>query len=90
MIHRGSLKWPTKQKCLAVQIKVIHGVLARKSSVEGLGSESGFTPLVAGCYQIGAEINNRLEILREGKTTVYMPLEKLREYEVSGEIEISK
>ena len=90
MIHRGSLKWPTKQKCLAVQIKVIHGVLARKSSVEGLGSDSGFTPLVAGCYQIGVEINNRLEVLREGKTTVYMPLEKLREYEISGEIEISK
>ncbi len=73
-----------------MQIKVIHGVLARKSSVEGLGSDSGFTPLVAGCYQIGAEINNRLEVLREGKTTVYMPLEKLREYEISGEIEISK
>ena len=90
MIHRGSLKWPTKQKCLAVQIKVIREVLARKSSVEGLGSDSGFTPLVAGCYQIGAEINNRLEVLREGKTTVYMPLEKLREYEISGEIEISK
>jgi hypothetical protein len=73
-----------------VHIKVIRGVLARKSSVEGSGADTGFTPLVAGTYQIGAEMNNRLEVLREGKTTVYMPLEKLREYEISGEIEISK
>lgn len=35
-------------------------------------------------------MNNRLEVLREDKATVYMPLEKLREYEISGEIEISK
>lgn len=73
-----------------MHIKVIRGVLARKSSFEGSGADTGFTPLVAGNYQIGAEMNNRQEVLREGKSTVYMPLEKLREYEISGEIEISK
>jgi hypothetical protein len=77
-----------KRECLAVQIKVIRGVLARKSPTEATASGAGFTPLVAGTYEVGSEINSRLEVLREGKPTVYLPLEKLAEYEAAGEIEI--
>jgi hypothetical protein len=35
---------------------------------------------------VGSEIHGRLEVLREGKPTVYLPLEKLVEYEAAGEI----
>ena len=75
-----------KRECLAVQIKVVRGVLARKSPTEATASGAGFTPLVAGTYEVGSEVNSRLEVLREGKPTVYLPLEKLAEYEASGEI----
>ena len=71
-----------------MQIKVIRGVLARKSPTEATASGAGFTPLVAGTYEVGSEINSRLEVLREGKPTVYLPLEKLAEYQESGEIEV--
>ena len=71
-----------------MQIKVIHGVLARKSSNEVTSAESGFVPLTAGVYQVGSEIEGRLEIFREEKPTVYMSREKLREHELSGEIEV--
>lgn len=73
-----------------MQIKVIRGVLARKSSNETTNAETGFVPLTAGVYQTGSEVDGRLEVFREEKPTVYMPLEKLREYEIAGEIEISK
>ena len=72
-----------------MQIKVIHVVLARKSSNEKTSPDSGFVPLTAGVYQTGLEIEGRLEVFREEKPTVYLPLEKLREYEIAGEIEIS-
>jgi hypothetical protein len=35
---------------------------------------------------VGSEVEGRLEVLREEKPTVYLPLEKLAEYEASGEI----
>jgi hypothetical protein len=73
-----------------VQIKVIRGVLARKSPTEATASESGFTPLVAGTYEVGSEVHSRLEVLREGKPTVYLPLEKLAQYEAAGEIEVHR
>jgi hypothetical protein len=79
-----------KRECLAVQIKVIRGVLARKSPTEATASGAGFTPLVAGTYEVGSEINSRLEVLREGKPTVYLPLEKLAQYEAAGEIEVHR
>jgi hypothetical protein len=69
-----------------VQIKVIRGVLARKSSNETTSAETGFMPLTAGVYRVGSEVEGRLEVLREEKPTVYLPLEKLAEYEASGEI----
>jgi len=75
-----------KRECLAVQIKVVRGVLARKSSNETTSAETGFVPLTAGVYRVGSEIEGRLEVLREEKPTVYLPLEKLAEYEASGEI----
>jgi hypothetical protein len=75
-----------KRECLAVQIKVVRGVLARKSPTEATASGAGFTPLVAGTYKVGSEVHGRLEVLREGKPTVFLPLEKLAEYEASGEI----
>ena len=34
------------------------------------------------------EVEGRLEVLRGEKPTVYLPLEKLAEYEAAGEIEI--
>jgi hypothetical protein len=71
-----------------VQINVIRGILARKSSNETISAETGFVPLTAGVYRIGSEVNGRLEVLRGEKPTVYLPLEKLREYEASGEIEV--
>lgn len=73
-----------------MQIKVIRGVLARKSSNETTSAEPGFAPLAAGVYKIGEEVEGRLEVLRGEKPTVYLPLEKLREYEVAGELEIIK
>lgn len=73
-----------------MQIKVIRGVLARKSPTEATASGAGFTPLVAGIYEVGSEINSRLEVLREGKSTVYLPLEKLAQYEAAGEIEVHR
>ncbi len=79
-----------KRECLAVQIKVIRGVLARKSPTEATASDAGFTPLVAGTYEVGSEINSRLEVLREEKPTVYLPLEKLAQYEAAGEIEVHR
>jgi hypothetical protein len=79
-----------KRECLAVQIKVIRGVLARKSPTEATASGAGFTPLVAGIYEVGSEVNSRLEVLREGKPTVYLPLEKLAQYEAAGEIEVHR
>jgi hypothetical protein len=75
-----------KRECLAVQIKVVRGVLARKSSNETTSAETGFVPLTAGVYRVGSEVEGRLEVLREEKPTVYLPLEKLAEYEASGEI----
>jgi len=69
-----------------VQIKVVRGVLARKSSNETTSAETGFVPLTAGVYRVGSEVEGRLEVLREEKPTVYLPLEKLAEYEASGEI----
>ena len=75
-----------KTRCLAVQIKVVRGVLARKSSNETISAETGFVPLTAGVYRVGSEVEGRLEVLREEKPTVYLPLEKLAEYEASGEI----
>ena len=75
-----------KQECLAVQIKVVRGLLARKSSNETTSAETGFVPLTAGVYRVGSEVEGRLEVLREEKPTVYLPLEKLAEYEASGEI----
>lgn len=71
-----------------MQIKVIHGVLARKSSNETTSTETGFVPLTAGVYQMGSQVEGRLEIFRGEKPTVYMPLEKLVEFEAAGEIEI--
>ena len=71
-----------------MQINVIRGVLARKSSNETTSAETGFVPLTAGVYRIGSEVNGRLEVLRGEKPTVYLPLGKLREYEASGEIEV--
>lgn len=73
-----------------MQIKVIRGVLARKSPTEATASGAGFTPLIAGTYEVGSEIHSRLEVLRDGKPTVYLPLEKLAEYEASGEIEVHR
>jgi hypothetical protein len=75
-----------KRECLAVQIKVVRGVLARKSSNETTSAETGFMPLTAGVYRVGSEVEGRLEVLREEKPTVYLPLEKLAEYEATGEI----
>lgn len=69
-----------------MQIKVVRGVLARKSSNETTSAETGFVPLTAGIYRVGSEVEGRLEVLREEKPTVYLPLEKLAEYEASGEI----
>jgi len=69
-----------------VQIKVVRGLLARKSSNETTSAETGFVPLTAGVYRVGSEVEGRLEVLREEKPTVYLPLEKLAEYEASGEI----
>jgi hypothetical protein len=69
-----------------VQIKIVRGVLARKSSNETTSAETGFVPLTAGVYRVGSEVDGRLEVLREEKPTVYLPLEKLAEYEASGEI----
>ncbi|MDP1656786.1 MAG: hypothetical protein Q8K71_15405 [Polaromonas sp.] len=69
-----------------MQIKVVRGVLARKSSNETTSAETGFVPLTAGVYRVGSEVEGRLEVLREEKPTVYLPLEKLAEYEASGEI----
>jgi len=69
-----------------VQIKLVRGVLARKSSNETTSAETGFVPLTAGVYRVGSEVEGRLEVLREEKPTVYLPLEKLAEYEASGEI----
>ena len=69
-----------------MQIKIVRGVLARKSSNETTSAETGFVPLTAGVYRVGSEIEGRLEVLREEKPTVYLPLEKLAEYEASGEI----
>ena len=71
-----------------MHIKVVRGVLARKSPTEATASGVGFTPLIAGTYEVGSEIHSRLEVLREGKPTVYLPLEKLAEYEAAGEIEV--
>lgn len=71
-----------------MQIKVIRGVLARKSSNETTSAASGFAPLAAGVYEIGEEVEGRLEVLRGEKPTVYLPLEKLREYEAAGEVEV--
>ena len=79
-----------KRECLAVQIKVVRGVLARKSPTEATASGAGFTPLVAGIYEVGSEINSRVEVLREGKPIVYLPLEKLAQYEAAGEIEVHR
>ena len=73
-----------------MQIKVVRGVLARKSPTEATASGAGFTPLVAGIYEVGSEINSSLEVLREGKPTVYLPLEKLAQYEAAGEIEVHR
>ncbi len=75
-----------KRECLAVQIKVVRGVLARKSSNETTSAETGFVPLTAGVYRVGSEVEGRLEVLREEKPTVYLPLEKLAEHEAAGEI----
>ena len=69
-----------------MQIKVVRGLLARKSSNETTSAETGFVPLTAGVYRVGSEVEGRLEVLREEKPTVYLPLEKLAEYEASGEI----
>ena len=69
-----------------MQIKVVRGLLARKSSNETTSAETGFVPLTAGIYRVGSEVEGRLEVLREEKPTVYLPLEKLAEYEASGEI----
>ena len=69
-----------------MQIKVVRGVLARKSSNETTSAETGFVPLTAGVYRVGSEVEGRLEVLREEKPTVYLPLEKLAEYEASEEI----
>ena len=69
-----------------MQIKVVRGVLARKSSNETTSAETGFVPLTAGVYRVGSEVEGRLEVLREEKPTVYLPLEKLAEYEASGDI----
>ncbi len=69
-----------------MQIKIVRGVLARKSSNETTSAETGFVPLTAGVYRVGSEVEGRLEVLREEKPTVYLPLEKLAEYEASGEI----
>lgn len=62
--------------------------MARKSAREARASEDGFAPLVAGLYATGGEINGRLQVLREDKPAVYLPLAKLAEYEASGEVEI--
>jgi hypothetical protein len=71
-----------------VQINVIRGILARKSSNETTSAETGFVPLTAGVYPIGSEVEGRLEVLRGEKPTVYLPMEKLRDYEAAGEIEV--
>ena len=71
-----------------MRIKVKSGVMARKSPREAIPSEAGFVPLVAGAYATGGEINGRLQVLREDKPAVYLPLAKLAEYEASGEIEV--
>ena len=76
----------TRISCM--QIKVVNGVLARKSATEVTSAGTGFTPLVAGTYQTGSEVNGRLEVFREGKPTVYLPVDKLLEYKTSGAVEV--
>jgi hypothetical protein len=71
-----------------MQIRIVNGVLARKSATEVVASDAGFIPLVAGTYQTGSEVNGRLEVFREGKPTVYLPVDKLMEYKASGEVEV--
>ncbi len=71
-----------------MQIKIVRGVLARKSSNETTSAETGFVPLTAGVYRVGSEVEGRLEVFRGEKPTVYLPLEKLAEHEAAGEIEI--
>ena len=71
-----------------MRIEVVRGVLARKSPTEATASGAGFAPLVAGIYEVGSEVHSRLEVLRDGKPSVYLPLKKLAEYEASGEINI--
>ena len=60
--------------------------MARKSPHEATPAEAGFTPLLAGSYVTGGEVNGRVQILREDKPAVYLPLEKLMAYENAGEI----
>jgi hypothetical protein len=82
----GKMINTTRISCM--QIKVVNGVLARKSATEMTANGAGFVPLVAGTYETGSEVNGRLEVFREGKSTVYLPVDKLLEYKASGEVEV--
>ncbi len=62
--------------------------MARKSPRGATASDDGFAPLVAGVYATGGEINGRVQVLRDDKPAVYLPLAKLAQYEASGEIEV--
>ncbi len=84
------LKCSAHYPLFTVHIKVVRGILARKSPTEATASGAGFAPLVAGTYQVGPEVHGRLEILREGKSSLYLPLEKLVSYQDSGDIEIQR
>ena len=71
-----------------MRIKISKGIVARKFPSKRSASEDEFAPLLAGTYQLGPDLEGRLQILREGKSAVFIEPEKFQAHLASNEIEL--
>jgi uncharacterized cupin superfamily protein len=71
-----------------VKIKINSGVVARKYPKKKSNTEDDFVPLLEGNYTLGPEIEGRLQVLREGKSAVFLEAERYQAHLANGDIEL--
>ena len=72
-----------------MQIKIKSGIVARKFSQKKSNHEDDFVPLLEGVYTLGPELDGRVQLLREGKASVFLEAQKYQTHIASGEIEVA-
>jgi uncharacterized cupin superfamily protein len=72
-----------------VKIRINSGVVARKFPKKKSNHEDDFIPLLEGTYSLGPMVEGRLQVLREGKSAVFLEAEKYQAHLDSGVFEVA-